>query len=195
MQGITFNQGLVFALLASLFSAISFSAFSAFSAFIDQAYAMLALEIIFAIVSFSYIGYLMQCSRIKTGRPTVSLVWLVFTLFLFYMQTDIMLFVGVQIVFIWLVRCLFYYSGLVSSMIDFCLTLMSVLVAIWVALYTDSLFLYVWSFFLCQACFAFIAPNFKKNNIHKYQPESFGQSFDRSFHQAERAVRQILNNQ
>ncbi|VAW64242.1 hypothetical protein MNBD_GAMMA11-2423 [hydrothermal vent metagenome] len=183
MKDMTFNKGVVIALAASLFSSVSLSIF------MDSAYSRIFMEIVFSIISFLYIVYLMQCSRIKTGRPTVGLIWLIITLALLHLESNIILFTVFQVSAIWLVRSLFYYSGLIPSMIDFCLTVLSFFTAVWAAIYTDSIFIFVWCFFLCQAVFVFIPEKFKnKKNMHKYTD-----SFDLSLHRAESAVRQILS--
>ncbi len=182
MKKMTFNKGVMFAFVASLFSTICFSVLSGV---LDSD---LLMKSISSVVIFVYLVYLMQCSNIRTGRPTIILIWSILSVVLVYLVDSFVLFLMLQILLIWLVRSLFYYSGAITSLIDLCLTVFSFFVAIWAIAHTDSLFASVWSFFLFQATFVFIPENFKAD-----RKTATGQinEFERSFYQTQVAIKQL----
>jgi len=197
MKRPAFSEGVIVAILVSLVATIAFTVLSSFFP------TRWLLQVMIAGVSFSYICYLLVRSQEKTGRLTVIAVWGVVTVltWLFSPSTIIMLFVHVGLV--WLVRALYYYTSLIMAMIDLGLTLFGIAAAIWTLMYTHSLFLSVWCFFLIQALFVVLPTDlssglFKiktenKNTISK-EVSSKDDVFEQAYLSAKSALRQITTS-
>ncbi|HED36427.1 MAG TPA: hypothetical protein ENJ08_19695 [Gammaproteobacteria bacterium] len=182
MKKMTFNKGLMFTFVASLFATICFSVLSGV---LDSD---LLIKSISSVVIFFYLVCLMQYSNIRTGRLTVILIWSIISIVLAYLTDSFILFLMLQILFIWLIRSLFYYSGVIAPLIDLCLTIFSLFIAIWAVAQTNSLFASVWCFFLFQATFVYIPENLRTD---KKSPSTSENTFEQSFYRAKIAVRQL----
>ena len=94
-----------------------------------------------------------------------------------------------HITMVWLIRSLYFHSSVLPALIDFGLCGFSLLAAVATPLYTHSIFLTIWSFFLLQALFVAI-PNVIKTRQTQPNDQS-EQRFKRALHTAEAAVRRI----
>ncbi len=190
MKRPAFSEGIIVAILVSLVVTVAFTVLSSFFP------TRWLLQVMIAGVSFSYICYLLVRSQEKTGRLTVVSVWAMVTVitWLFSPSTMITLFVHVGL--IWLVRALYYYTSLIVALIDLGLTLFGIAAAIWTLLYTNSLFLSVWCFFLIQALFV-VLPNdlssglFKTKNQMSKASSSQDDVFEQAYLSAQSALRQL----
>ena len=190
MKRPAFSEGIIVAILVSLVVTVAFTVLSSFFP------TRWLLQVMIAGVSFSYICYLLVRSQEKTGRLTVVAVWAMVTVitWLFSPSTMITLFVHVGL--IWLVRALYYYTSLIVALIDLGLTLFGIAAAIWTLLYTNSLFLSVWCFFLIQALFV-VLPNdlssglFKTKNQMSKASSSQDDVFEQAYLSAQSALRQL----
>ena len=185
-----FSEGIIVAILVSLTVTIVFTVLSSFFP------TRWLLQALIAAVSVSYVCYLLIRSQERTGRLTVIALWGVITVvtWLFSPSTIISLFVHVGM--IWLVRALYYYTSLIVALLDLGLTLFAMTAAIWTLLYTNSLFLSVWSFFLIQAVFVVLPTDLqpgssKKNNQVTKQNSHQTDGFEQAYLSAKSALTQI----
>jgi len=187
-----FSEGVIVAILVSLTATVAFTVLSSFFP------TRWLLQAMIAGVSLSYVFYLLIRSQEKTGRITVIAVWGVVTVltWLFSPSTMITLFVHVGL--IWLVRALYYYTSLIVALVDLGLTLFGIAAAIWTLMYTHSLFLSVWCFFLIQALFVVLPTDlspglFKSRNKDPLRKEISPQDdvFEQAYLSAKSALRQI----
>lgn len=193
MKRPAFSEGIIVAIMVSLVVTVMFTVLSSFFP------TRWLLQALIAGVSFSYICYLLVRSQEKTGRLTVIALWGVITVvtWLFSPSTIISLFVHVGM--IWLVRALYYYTSLIVALLDLGLTLFAMATAIWTLLYTNSLFLSVWCFFLIQAVFIVLPPDLKSslrktNKKLSVQGSSQDDVFEQAYLSAKSALRQITVN-
>ena len=188
MKKATFMEGVGIALIASIAVASLFTVMS--SMFIGGSLFMFLVSGL----SLVYILYLLLRSKERVGRVTVIITWSAITLFSLVFVSSAILFVGIQLLMIWLMRSLYFYNSVFSALIDLFMTVMSMVVAMWALTVTGSLFLTFWSFFLVQALFVYIPKNF----IGKEKSESSqvieGDKFEYAHHAAEVAVGKLFKN-
>jgi len=190
MKRPTFSEGIIVAVLASLVVTVAFTVLSTFFP------TRWLLHIMIAGVSFAYVCYLLVRSQEKTGRLIVIAVWSVVTVAagLFSPSTLITLFIHVGL--IWVVRALYYYTSLTIALMDLGLSLFAIAAAIWTLMYTNSLFLSVWCFFLVQALFVVLPVDLKSAFQKSSKKDSTDKpltddTFENAYHSAKVALRQL----
>jgi len=140
-------------------------------------------------ISFVYLLYLLTRSRERVGRISTVVLWVAVTVLAWFAGLPVLLFGLVQVGFIWLVRCLYLHSSVLSALLDLGLTATSLIVAFWAAVHSGSLFLSLWTFFLLQALFVAIPPIWRSGR--GAQPNSYDEAFQRAYRSAEAAVRKL----
>jgi len=190
MKRPAFSEGVIVAILVSLVATVAFTVLSSFFP------TRWLLQAMIASVSLVYVIYLLVRSQEKTGRITVVAVWGAVTIltWVFSPSTIITLFVHVGL--IWLVRALYYYTSLIVAMVDLGLTLFGIAAAIWTLLYTNSLFLSVWCFFLIQALFVLLPKDissgwFKTKGRIQKETSAQDDVFEQAYLSAKSALRQL----
>lgn len=189
----TFNQGVVVALVLSLFGSALFSVFTP----IFTNHSM--LRVIIALVALGYILYLLNASQSRTGKVTCLSLWVLVAVSTWYLSPSILLYALIHIGMIWLIRSLFHYQSTLTSLIDFGLNTLSLIVALWAIEQTNSLFISLWTFFLMQAlCMAI--PSKCHDALCKIpmdialidkQEHDGNDRFNRAFHSAQSALRRL----
>jgi len=193
MKRPAFSEGIIVAIIVSLAVTIVFTVLSGFFP------TRWLLQALIAAVSFSYICYLLVRSQEKTGRLTTVAVWAVITTVTWLFSPTIILSLFVHVGMIWLVRALYYYTSLVIALFDLGLTLFAMATAIWTLMYTNSLFLSMWCFFLLQALFTVLPTDLKSGLFNKVGKSSKPQAanddvFEQAYLSAKSALRQITAN-
>ncbi len=192
MKKITFSDGIWFALVTSFISSTAYFLLS--SLFTDN----LLIRLFISVISTGYIIYLLNKSNETIGRITVLAVWLLITVASWLTWPSAVLFVMINLISIWLIRSLYFYSSLFASVADLMLTLSSAAIAVWVASYTSSLFLTIWCFFLTQALFVMIPSLITRHKI-THQQQSFAtqaeqqSKFQSAYQIADAAIKKLSN--
>jgi hypothetical protein len=183
MRTVTFWEGVVIALLASVVGNIGFFALTFFCS--DD----FALRMLISGLAFVYLFYLFSRSRERTGRIIAMPSWLMLIGALWFFYPPLSLFLIIHVLAVWLIRCLYFYRSLLACLADLGLAALSVASAFWALHHTGSLFLAFWCFFLLQALFIYIPTGAKHPN-----PEIASKSetdFKRAYQAAEAAVRKL----
>lgn len=183
MKTVTFWDGVVVALLASVIGGIGFFGLT----FLMPEDC--SIRLLISGLATAYVHYLLCRSQERTGLITLMLTWFILlaTLWLFY--PPLTLFFVLHVLAIWLVRSLYSYASLFSSLADLALNAFSIASAAWALHHTGSLFLTFWCFFLLQALFVYIPTGVKSQN-----PVLTGNNetdFNRAYQAAETAVRKL----
>jgi hypothetical protein len=89
---------------------------------------------------------------------------------------------------IWLVRSLYFYSGLFPAMLDLALSVLGIAAFVWAISRTGSVFLATWTFFLVQAVFTAI-PRTVRRSASAAMPDNA--AFDRARKQADAALAEL----
>lgn len=116
---------------------------------------------VIALLSFAYVLYLVSRSGERVGRIATIACWLVCAALAWLAGLPFLAFVLVHVGLLWLVRSLYYYSGLLPALIDFGLCLLGTVFAVWSAQRTGSFGLALWCFFLAQAFHVLIPASFR----------------------------------
>ena len=147
-----------------------------------------ALRAVIAIVAFAYVLYLIGKSGERVGRITTVACWLVVALAAAVAGLPLGAYVLVHVGLIWLVRSLYYYSGVLPALADFGLGLLGVVFATWAAQRTGSAWLAFWCFFLTQAFHVLIPQSLSTRESHARGADD---PFNRAHRTAEEAIRRL----
>ncbi|MEN8170394.1 MAG: hypothetical protein ABFS08_09250 [Pseudomonadota bacterium] len=151
-----FLQGVGVALAAALLGEVVFVALAPLLG------SVMALHMVIASTSFLYIIYLLRSSGVRLGRMTTLLGWLLIIVVTAWMEPALMVYALVHVAMIWLVRSLYFYSGLLPAVADLGLNFVAVAAVVWATAQSGSLMLALWCFFLLQAVFVVIPRNMNK---------------------------------
>jgi len=149
------------------------------------------LELIVTTVSFAYIVYLLARSHEKTGRIVVLSIWSIIATLAWLLPLPLTLFVFVHIALLWLIRSLYFYSSILSALIDLGLTGLGLAVAIWSGIHTGSLFLSIWCFFLIQALFVAIPARITRQSPTRHFTPGCEDPFECAYRSAEAVLRKL----
>jgi hypothetical protein len=190
-----FKEGLLIAFVLSFMGSVFFYGISWFVSSFNQIYFTASL------LSFCYLTYLSMRSKVKTGRITALTIWMVITLSSWFMSVPISLFVLIQLAIIWMLRSLYFYSSLFSSIADLFLTAVSISAALWAGFHSGTLFLALWCLFLIQSLFVFIpaalnnkpSPDLELNTSNVLSNFNSVNDFDRAYNSAKQALGKLAD--
>lgn len=185
MIKVTFWNGVVFALLGSVTASIGF--FGLLFLYSEDC----AIRLLISGLVFAYILYLLSRSQERAGRITVILIWFILLAMLWLFYPPLTLFLVLHLLAIWLIRSLYCYASLLSSLADLALNAFALSSAFWALHHTASLFLTFWCFFLVQALFIYIPKGIKRANQDKDSIANNESTFNHAYQIAEAAVRKI----
>jgi len=143
-------------------------------------------------LSFAYILYLLRSSEERTGRITTLSLWSALAIVTWWIYPPLPFYVLIHVGAIWLVRSLYFYSGIFPALMDFGLSAFSVSAFVWAVSRTGSVFLATWCFFLVQALFIAIPPAIRK--AVGTSKLSGNEPFERARRQADEALRVLINH-
>lgn len=181
-----FIEGAVVALIAS--SAITLTA-AVFDWVLPSG---LLSHVLINITGFAYLLYLLSRSREKVGRITAIFMYIAMTLAGWLFMPSLPWVLVAHIALIWLIRSLYFYSSLLSALLDLVLTGVSLVGAIAAYLHTDSVFLALWSLFLIQALFSWIPADWKGRKA-KTSSAVLTDRFEVAHRAAENALRKLAS--
>jgi len=183
----TFIEGVVLALVASLAVSISVSVF-------DWVLPLgLLARVLISVAGFAYLLYLFSHCREKVGRMTVLSIYVVMVMALWVFMPALQWVVIAHLGLIWLVRSLYFYSSVISALLDLGLTALSIVSAVAAYLHTGSLFLGLWSLFLVQALFVWIPADWHRRATSS-QHNAPTDRFQVAHQVAENAIRKLATN-
>jgi hypothetical protein len=142
-------------------------------------------------LAFVYILYLFSRNDERTGRVTTIVLWSGMTLATWWLAPPLPFYVLIHAGAIWLMRSLYFYSGVIPSLMDMALTGLSIVTSIWALSRTGSVFLGTWCFFLVQALFIAI-PNSIGKKTGPAAPPLANNEFERARRQADAALKQLI---
>jgi hypothetical protein len=150
MKRPTFMQGAALALILAVGSAV------AFVAFVPAFDRVAVLRCLITAQSAAYVIYLLYNSAEKTGRLTVPLLWIISAVCIALFVPGLLPVCIAHLGLVWLVRAVYFHSGLLPAVLDLGLCAVSLTAAIAAAKQSHSVFLSVWTFYLLQALFVAI---------------------------------------
>jgi hypothetical protein len=146
-----------------------------------------ALRAVIALLGFAYLIYAIGRSGERVGRITTLVCWIVVAAAAWLTGLPLVAYVLVHLGAVWLVRSLYYCSGLMPALADLMLTMLGAAFAVWAAQRADSAWLAFWCFFLVQAFHVSIPASLTRGD----SPEAPDDAFARAHRAAEAAVRRL----
>jgi hypothetical protein len=146
----TFTEGTVVAAVASIPGAAIFGALTLTVA------AGPVLRVIIAGLSLSYVIYLLNRSGEHVGKITVVTAWIALALMVWWLAPSMPLYLILHVVVIWVIRSLYFHSGILASVADLAVSVLALAAGAAGGIYTGSVFVGIWCFFLTQSLFVFI---------------------------------------
>ena len=148
-----------------------------------------ALRAVVALLGFTYLLYVLGKSGERAGRVTTVVVWTVAAAFIWISGVPFVGYVLIHVGLLWLVRSLYFYSGILPAIVDLGLSLLAIAFAVWAAGRSGSALLAFWCFFLVHA-FHVLIPSalFGDGKQHAGDDDL---SFNRAHHAAEAAIRRM----
>ena len=168
--------------------ALSFCGAAVLSVLGPMLLAGFALRVVIALVAFGYVLYLIGKSGERVGRVTTVACWLVAAIGAYIVGLPLGAYVLVHVGLIWLVRSLYYYSGLLPALADFGLGVLGVVFAVWAAQRTGSTWLAFWCFFLAQSFHVLIPQSLSTRDRTSSDVDD---AFNHAHRMAEEAIRRL----
>ena len=149
------------------------------------------IRLVIPALGLAYLLYLFSRSKEKLGRVTTLTCWSALAAATWWLAPALPLYLLIHVGAIWLVRSLYFYSGLVPALMDLGISALSVSATVWAISRSGSVFLATWCFFLVQALFVAIPPTLKRRKEDDDKPVD-NQRFDHARRQADQALRQLF---
>jgi hypothetical protein len=151
-----------------------------------------ALRAVIALLGLAYVLYAVGRSGERVGRVTTIVGWIAIASAAWLAGLPLAGFVLVHLGLVWLVRSLYYYSGLLPALADLGVTALGAAFAVWAAQRSESAWLVLWCFFLVQAFHVLIPPSLTRRDNGAL--DSGDDAFARAHRAAEAAVRRLSSS-
>lgn len=185
MKRPSFFAGVIVAL------AIALAAGAVFAAIAPLLGAGTTLRLAIPAMGLAYLAWLLRRSTERTGRITALVLWSVVSLALWLLAPPFAVYLLVHAGMLWLVRSLYFHSGLVPALLDLGLCALSVSAATWAVTRSGSVFLATWCFFLVQAMFVVIPST--RRPASRPAGETSDEAFECARRRADAALRQLFS--
>ena len=185
MRGPTFLNGVLVALV------LAFVTSAAIATLVPFVGLGSVVRILIPVVTLAYILYLVRMSHERLGNIATISVWSVLAVATWWIAPPLPLYVLIHVGSIWLVRSLYFYSGVVPALADMLLSALAIAGFIWAISRTGSVFIATWAFFLVQSLFVAIPRSIKSRHD---RPATAGNGkFEQARRQADRALKALAN--
>jgi hypothetical protein len=189
MKKPSFFQGVVVAALLSMLCSVSVAGLAPVLGL------PATLRVLIPVLGLVYILYLFRHNEERTGRVTALAAWAVLAAASWWFAPPLSLYLLIHATAIWLVRSLYYYAGILPSLLDLALGGFAVAACAWAASHSGSVFLACWCFFLVQASFVAIPPVIRGRQRLQTDAVSHNDAFERARRQADSALRQLFTHE
>jgi hypothetical protein len=134
----------------------------------------------------------MSRSTERLGRVTTLSLWSVLAVVTWWVAPPLPLYLLIHVGAVWLVRSLYFYSGVIPALMDLGLNALSISAAVWAITRSGSVLLATWCFFLVQALFVAIPPAMTGKKKPECNTAADSENFERARRQADAALRQLF---
>ena len=148
------------------------------------------VRLVIPALGLAYLLYLFGRSEERIGRVTTLSLWGALAAITWWIAPSLPFYLLIHVGAIWLVRSLYFYSGVMPALMDLGISTLSVFATVWAISRTGSVFLATWCFFLVQALFVAIPPAIKSRR--KSHAASENEKFDHAKRNADKALRQLF---
>ena len=150
------------------------------------------IRLVIPALGLAYLLYLMSRSKERLGRVTTLSVWSALAIVTWWVAPPFPLYLLIHIAAIWLIRSLYFYSGVLPALMDLGLNALSISAAVWAITRSGSVFLATWGFFLVQALFVAIPPTIRRKTKPVRNTAVENETFEQARRQADAALRQLF---
>ncbi len=150
------------------------------------------LRLVIPALGLAYLLYLFSRSEDRVGRVTTLALWSALAAVTWWVAPPLPLYLLIHVAAIWLVRSLYFYSGVLPALMDLGLSTLSVSATVWAITRSGSMFLATWCFFLVQALFVAIPPSVKSAQKPLRNTAVESETFENARRQADQALRQLF---
>ena len=148
------------------------------------------IRLVIPALALAYLLYLFGRSEERVGRVTTLSLWAALAAVTWWVAPPLPFYLLIHVGAIWLVRSLYFYSGLVPALLDLGISALSVSAMVWALSRSGSVFLATWCFFLVQALFVAIPPAIKSRKAK--QTKTHNDNFAHAKRNADKALRQLF---
>lgn len=152
------------------------------------------IRLVIPALGLAYLLYLFSRSEERMGRVVTLSLWSALAAVTWWIAPPLPLYLLIHVGAIWLVRSLYFYSGVLPALVDLGLSTLSISATVWAISRSGSVFLATWCFFLVQALFVTIPPVLKRAQVVKDSAAADNASFDRASRTADQALRQLISS-
>jgi hypothetical protein len=150
------------------------------------------VRLVIPVLALAYLLYLFSRSSERMGRVTALSLWSVLAAVTWWVAPPLPFYLLIHVSAIWLVRSLYFYSGVMPALMDLGISTLSVSAAVWAMTRSGSVFLATWCFFLVQALFVAIPPAIKSRQEAQRNTKADSKNFEHARRQADQALRQLF---
>ena len=152
------------------------------------------LRLVIPALGLAYLLYLFSHSNEHVGRVTAVFLWGALAAVTWWLAPPLPLYLLIHVGAIWLLRSLYYYSGVMPALMDLGLSTLSVSATVWAITRSGSVFLATWCFFLVQALFVIIPKSINRKPGAVRAGHESEDRFQHAYRVAETAVRKLSSN-
>ena len=150
------------------------------------------LRLVIPALGLAYLLYLFSRSEDRVGRVSTLALWSALAAVTWWVAPPLPLYLLIHVAAVWLVRSLYFYSGVLPALMDLGLSTLSVSATVWAITRSGSMFLATWCFFLVQALFVAIPPAVKRAKESRRSSATENKEFEHARRQADQALRQLF---
>lgn len=150
------------------------------------------IRLLIPALGLAYLLYLFSRSQERVGRVTAISLWCVLAAATGWFSPALPLYLLIHVGAVWLLRSLYFYSGVLPALMDLGLSTLSISAAVWAITRSGSVFLATWCFFLVQALFVAIPPAVQRKPDMQRISTVQNDDFERARRQADQALRQLF---
>lgn len=150
------------------------------------------VRLVIPALALTYLLYLFSRSPERLGRVTTLALWTVLAVGSWWIGPPLLLYFLIHVAAVWLVRSLYFYSGVLPALMDLGLNGLSISAAVWALTRSGSVFLATWCFFLVQALFVAIPPVLRRKTAALPDALVVNDDFEKARKRADEALRQLI---
>lgn len=184
MKRPTFFQGVIVAAVLGFFASAVVATLTPFVGLGT------VIRLVVPALGLAYLLYLFGRSEERVGRVTTLSLWAALAAVTWWIAPPLTLYLLIHVGAIWLVRSLYFYSGVLPALMDLGISTLSVSATVWAISRSGSVFLATWCFFLVQALFVAIPPAIKSRRARR--PATDNDNFARAKRNADKALHQLF---
>ena len=147
------------------------------------------VRLVIPAMTLAYLLYLFSRNGERLGRVTALTFWAILAVVTWWLAPPLPLYLLVHVGAIWLIRSLYFYSGVVPALFDLGISALSITATVWAISRSGSVFLATWCFFLVQALFVSIPKSLRDRRTTR--ETTVNPVFERARRQGNDALRQL----